>query len=168
MTLILATLDAVVASLAANHGFQSFTGGTIGQTNRIYRDVLPPPASDEYTPEEMAAYRPFCQLWVAESSGWQTVRVASSNCFRAGGLIIMRFEWETPDNTTEAAASRLFLDKIGNILTNDNGTGLLQDSDRINTNKIRLAGWARADEKAAAQYGDAYMAELELYWGMTQ
>lgn len=163
--MLLAPLDQIVESLAANHGFQAFVGGTLGDTSRIYRDVLPPPSTDEYTPDEMFELRPFVQLWVSESQGWKAVRDAAQNCYRPSGLIILRIEWSFQDDTDEQTASRTFLEHMSNILSNDDNTGLMQDSQRINTHSIALAGWARADKKSATQYGDAFVAEFELTWG---
>ena len=69
---------------------------------------------------------------------------------------------------TEDESSRLFLGRVSNIIYNEDRTGLMQDSQRINISEIKLAGWTRIDPQAAAQYGDAYMAELEIMWGFAR
>lgn len=166
MAMILAGIDAVIASLQANHGWAAFCGESLGSSLRIYRDVLPPPATDEYTLTEMTALRPFVQMWVDETQGWMARR-NTAQCFTPSGRIIMRFE-RAAATGSESAASRAFLEALSAVLYNDNGTGLMQDATRINTTEIKLAGWTRTDEKAAALYGDAYMAEVELAWGLSR
>jgi len=163
--IILAGIDATIASLQANHGWAAFCGESLGSPLRIYRDVLPPPASDQYTLAEMAAYRPLVQLWIDETQGWMA-RKNTSSCFTPTGRILMRFERAAAASVTESVASREFLDALSEVFYNDNGTGLMQDSQRINMNEIKLAGWTRTTALDAAQYGDAYMAEVELSWGL--
>ena len=140
---------------------------------RIYFDELPPPVSDDYTPAELTALRPFALLWLDTASGLQLMSESSGNCcWIPSGTAIAQIEIPVPPNLA-ATPNALALDlhsKIGRIIRTADPTkpglcDLAGVPGYLPVKQVIYRGYIRTDVKAAAEIGDCVRCEIEMQWG---
>jgi hypothetical protein len=177
-----AALNTAVSQLANCPSYQAFLGvdTQADAVARTYQASLPPAANgSEYTPEELASYRPFGMVYQATAGGYGATRSALY-AYREDGRCYIELEITIPtsyqpdpddlaiDLTVDLeSADRWILNQIGQIVAEFMAQA--GEPGCLDVSKITLLmGPSRERPEESMGVGYYYWTLLEVTWGATE